>query len=105
MYESPINIIYKNVEESFENGIIKAVQKADIIVDKEELIKALQYDRDQYRKGYADAKYRSHGEWVDKWHTLWKEELPMCSVCNNISVFKSNYCPNCGADMRKEVEA
>ena len=37
-----------------------------------------------------------------EWHTLWKEELPVCSVCNNISFYKSNYCPNCGARMRGE---
>lgn len=45
---------------------------------------------------------RKRGKWVDKWHTLWKEELPMCSVCNNISVFKSNYCPNCGTRMEHD---
>lgn len=45
---------------------------------------------------------RKHGEWVDKWHKLFKEELPMCSVCNNFSIFKSDFCPNCGAEMRGE---
>lgn len=105
MYESPISVIYNEVEENFENGIFKAIQKVDIIVDKEELVKALQYDRDQYRKGYEDAVLdKTHGKWIDKWHTLWKAELPMCSVCNNISFLKSNYCPNCGAKMDEGEE-
>ena len=37
-----------------DNQICKAVQNAGITVDREELLRALQYDRDQYRKGYAD---------------------------------------------------
>ena len=56
--------------------------------------------------GNLPSAEHKRGEWVDKWHTLWKENLPVCSVCNNISVFKSNYCPNCGArmDERREDE-
>lgn len=47
----------------------------------------------------ADVVEVKQGEWVDKWHTFFKEELPACSVCNNISIFKTNYCPVCGAKM------
>ena len=36
------------------NQIFQAIQKCDIVVDKQELIKALQYDRGQYEKGYND---------------------------------------------------
>ena len=76
MYESPIEIIYKNFEESFENGIIKAIQKAEIIVDKEELIKALQYDRDSYRRGYKDGvDYANAEEKKGEWISV-KERLP-----------------------------
>lgn len=56
MYESPINIIYSNIRTAFENEVFSSVQKAGINVDKQELIKALAYDRQQYEKGYADAK-------------------------------------------------
>ena len=63
-YEAPIEI---NIEEDFpdsgsmavseiENMICSAVLKVGITVDKEELIKALRYDRGQYEKGYADGK-------------------------------------------------
>lgn len=53
-YKSPIEIINEKVTEYLENGLMKAVYKADFLVDKEELYKALRYDRDQYARGYAD---------------------------------------------------
>ena len=57
-YESPITRIYKDMETQIvkdgENQIFQAIQKCDIVVDKQELIKALQYDRGQYEKGYND---------------------------------------------------
>ena len=56
MYKSPIDIIYGQMETQMEGDILRAVQKYGINVDKEELIRALQYDREQYNKGYADAK-------------------------------------------------
>ena len=54
MYESPINIIQNQVQMEYENGIVRAIQSYDVVCDKKELIKALQYDRDQYTKGYND---------------------------------------------------
>ncbi len=62
-YKSPIEIIYLDDEfrvetavVSMEETIIKAVQSYDINIDKDELIKALSYDRGQYEKGYADGR-------------------------------------------------
>jgi hypothetical protein len=55
MYKSPIDIIYGQMETQIEGEIFHAVQKYGINVDKEELIRALEYDRGQYSKGYADA--------------------------------------------------
>jgi len=54
MYESPINIIMSDIQMSFDGEIYKAVQRAGIDVRKEELLKALKYDRNQYQKGYND---------------------------------------------------
>ena len=39
-----------------ENMVMKAIRKVGVNVDKYELIKALQYDRNQYTKGYEDGK-------------------------------------------------
>ena len=55
MYESPIRALYSTVQKQAEENIYKAVVACDVHVEKEELIKALAYDRDQYEKGYTDA--------------------------------------------------
>ena len=55
MWESPVNVIYGEMQTQIEGDIYKAIQNVGIDVDKEELLKALQYDRHQYEKGYADA--------------------------------------------------
>ena len=53
-YQSPIDLIVGQMNLNFENEICKAVQNVGVCVDKEELLKALQYDRKQYQKGYSD---------------------------------------------------
>lgn len=45
MYQSPIEIIH---------GELKMQLRVGVNVDKEELLKALRYDRGQYDKGYED---------------------------------------------------
>lgn len=55
MYKSPIDIILGEFELKFEDAICNAVREVGITVDKEELLRALKYDRDQYNKGYKDA--------------------------------------------------
>lgn len=64
MYRSTIEIIYGQMETQMEGDILRAVQKYGINVDKEELIRALQYDRNQYEKGYADGKADAMAELV-----------------------------------------
>ena len=56
MYESPIKVFQGNLEMQFDGEILKAVQRADITVDRDELIRALRYDREQYQKGFDDAR-------------------------------------------------
>lgn len=115
MYRSPITIIESTID-SFTKSIIK--QKDDAIfaeiqhsfgvdVDEKELIRALQYDRNQYEKGYADAKAEEkHGRWEEQYkpngnYISWDGYY--CSACGKQAA-KSNYCPNCGADMRERKE-
>ena len=71
MYESPIEMfsvtnyvdtISKQIDEQIEEATLSAVTKIGVNVNKEELIKALNYDRRQYEKGYADGK-RNGIEW------------------------------------------
>ena len=56
MYKSPIDIYYGQMETQLEGSVLRAVQKVGVNVDKEELIRALKYDRDQYDKGYSDGE-------------------------------------------------
>lgn len=56
------------------------------------------------RQPTADVREVVRGEWVATWHQFFKTEVLKCSACNNISLFASCYCPNCGADMRKRRE-
>lgn len=58
MYKSPIEIVVSQVQEMMlqkqEEQTCAAIQKVGINVDKEELLKALKYDREQYQNGYND---------------------------------------------------
>lgn len=54
MYESPIKIITGKMVTQFDDEIYSAVQNVGINVDREELLKALEYDRGQYDKGWEE---------------------------------------------------
>lgn len=54
MYKSPIEIFMDEMKIKVEDDIYSAIQKYNIVVDKDELIKAINYDRGQYDKGYID---------------------------------------------------
>ena len=82
MYESPITLLktqtdnfVKVVNEKTDEVIFKAVVNVLPQVNKEELIKALEYDRGQYIKGYQDR---------DK-------EIVRCKDCRHL--YEDNGCP------------
>ena len=54
MYQSPIEVIQTQMRNQIEGEIYKAVMRIGVNVDKNELHKALAYDRKQYQKGYED---------------------------------------------------
>ena len=62
MYKSPVEIITKQMNTQVEEHIFNAIQEVAVNVDKEELIKALQYDRNQYEQGYMDGKLSN--KWI-----------------------------------------
>lgn len=53
-YESPINIIFEDLDSHIDGMVITTTKRVGVNVYKEELLKALMYDRDQYNKGRAD---------------------------------------------------
>ena len=59
MYQSPIKLVstdpvIETIKTKTDEMIYRAVTHADVQVDRDELIKALQYDRGQYEKGFLD---------------------------------------------------
>lgn len=56
MYKSPIEIITGQIKTNYENEIYRAVQNVGINIDKEELLKALEYDRGQYEEGFREGE-------------------------------------------------
>ena len=74
MYKSPIEVyvndMLNQIRQREENQIVAEVSQAvGLNVEKEELIKALNYDRNQYYKGYEDGKR------ANKWIPV-SERLP-----------------------------
>ena len=112
MYESPIELVYhetfpKLIKQQ-EDLIMRGCLDVGVYVDKEELIKALQYDRGQYEKGFADGKPKK-GEWISdrliatSGGTYGVKRCSICEYYYQDVVNEWNYCPHCGADMRGEL--
>lgn len=113
-YQSPITMIAQEIETKVENDCVKAVQRYGFDVNAKELYKALKYDREQYQKGYEDAKKefeRPTGEWITRHKLNSFGQDVVCFECDKCGEYKVplyhlliteplKVCPNCGADMR-----
>lgn len=73
MYESPIQLIESQMRTEVENEIFRAIKEVGVDVNKEELIKALQYDRHQYSKGYKDGYDDGMIAFAEKLKDLYKD--------------------------------
>ena len=76
-YQPPIEIIMGQVRMEQDKEIYRAVQSYGVNVDKDELIRALQYDRGQYEKGYADGLRHRETEWISVDERLPEEDEAM----------------------------
>jgi rubrerythrin len=115
MYKSPVEMLIADIQHQIakeqDEEIYKAVVHYAINVDKEELIRALKYDRDQYERGYADGRSDAvaHGLW-HKYHDHFTNRQVgwICTNCSAVSYDLSNgdtpFCPHCGAMMDDEEE-
>ena len=65
MYESPINMIISKLCTNLESDCLQAVQRYGFDVDKEELARALCYDRKQYEKGHTDGYNKAIVDFVN----------------------------------------
>ena len=117
-YQSPITI--SEIAEEIAEKIIKV--KMAIDVDKDELIKALQYDRNQYENGYADGRHDAmeqkydedvvhvkHGIW-ERNPERWGDNELRCSYCGAVledevrKYIYACYCYHCGVKMDEVTE-
>ena len=78
-YESPIKVSFEDrLKESLINEEEKAIigeVRMFVDVDKDELVKALAYDRGQYEKGYKDGYDKGVEDGVNKMFEKMKELL------------------------------
>lgn len=111
-WESPISIteeICREMAEAYDAYIVEEVRKVIPHIDKEELVKALEYDRGQYEKGYADGRADAtrHGHWIT-WFENKDVRQAKCSECGMMFTLGKgrdiHYCGNCGAKMDEVTE-
>lgn len=86
MWESPITMITENIVRDItrktDGVLVEYVHNVGFDVDKEELAKALAYDRNQYEKGYADGRADRDAEIVRCKDCIHKErEQPGMVFC------------------------
>lgn len=100
-WKSPIDL--QMFEESFATKIledqtgcvVKTCVKMGVNVDKEELLKALAYDRDQYEKGYIDGRWARDSEIVrckDCKHFMPLTEYSICVAHGSDAVDADDFC-------------
>lgn len=94
MFESPIKIITDGMRTEIEGQVLRAVQNVGVIVDKEELLKALQYDREQYSKGYADGYEKAIVDFIERFET----------ICDKPNYDRCIYFSDCSSCLREGMK-
>lgn len=95
MYKSPVSIIQddymKKYVEQLDNSIFMAIEKKfRAKIDRDELIKALNYDRGQYEKGFADGVASVQPKWIPVTERLPTEE-GFYRVCHKSKAIADRY--------------
>ena len=107
-YESPITIYETAYEDSWKTDfVLNTVKKVGINVEKDELIRALKFDRDQYYKGYNEAKLE-HETPSEYW--FFDDGYIRCTCCKRKCPYQdyddglilTDYCGFSGKKMHKK---
>lgn len=75
-YIPPIKIYQTEMQTTLENNVMSVAQSMGVDVNKEELLKALNYDRDQYTKGYEAGYNKAYQEMHDKFTVNMRPATP-----------------------------
>ena len=102
-WQSPIEIMMGQMQTKIDGDIMKAVQSYGINVNEAELIKAINYDRNQFEKGYISGKTEKTSEWIKDDFT----GIVECQKCRHVAPIDitsgeyeySHFCPGCGSFM------
>ena len=103
-YNCPIKMLVVDMTSELSKFIEDAMfceikQTIGFDVDKDELIKALKYDRNQYEEGYQAGKRDSMK--FASWEPIEFGTSFKCSNCScEVEWQTSQYCPDCGAYMK-----
>ena len=107
MYKSPITVltgevkfdsltekIEKEFADHIDEAIIRAVLETHVDVDRDELIRALRFDRCQYQKGYSDGYEAAerkivHCRECTNYYSFWDRYY--CRLTED-DMFPDNYC-------------
>lgn len=95
-YKSPIEIVMGQLESKIENEIYSAVQRVGVNVDKKELLRALNYDRNQYWNGYEDRDKK-----IVRCKECMHRYTQLC-WCDHMARYDDDWF--CGAGERKDIE-
>ena len=63
---------------------------------RRQLIMTKEVFQECYKKWILDALLQKTGKWIEV------DTVIQCSACKGITMWRSDYCPNCGAKMREE---
>ena len=106
MYESPINtinaatsLITQQMNDNLDDAIYKTVVEVGINVDKDELLKALNYDRGQYEKGFWDGRLSAQAQLIRCEHCKhwsrnadpWASREGQC-WCHDTLTYENDFC-------------
>lgn len=91
-YKSPVTLLLDKFDEKVVDNIYQIVNHYFVDVDKDELLKALRYDRDQYDRGRLDGYREAKKEIVHckdcKW---WDNDLDDCGYLDGLNYAEPEY--------------
>ncbi len=91
-YAPPVSLNLNDFQYTIEDAVAKAVAKAGIQVNQEELLKALKYDRGQYKAGY-DAGFADG--FVETLHIV------HCRDCKFWELYRRKFARNAGDPLER----